>query len=165
MSPYTVIQTVQKACHLSKFSTHLAHKTQSIENVIGTHKAAGSIKLFDPDTTTTLPWYIDPNMCYGSDFQLETCCPPPQPGLTTTCRQGDNAHTIHFYSLLSGECIEPKPSGYQAAEPKFCSCLYTTKYHMYYQVCNEENKRPCGHDNQVQGLLVLASGNISRGDA
>jgi hypothetical protein len=39
------------------------------------------------------------------------------------------------------------------------------KYHMYYQVCDKENKGPCGHDNQVQGLLVLASGNISKGNA
>jgi hypothetical protein len=36
---------------------------------------------------------------------------------------------------------------------------------MYYQVCNKENKGPGGHDNQVQGLLVLASGNISKGNA
>jgi hypothetical protein len=39
------------------------------------------------------------------------------------------------------------------------------KYHIYYQVCNKENKGPCGHDNQVQRLLVLASGNISKGNA
>jgi hypothetical protein len=31
------------------------------------------------------------------------------------------------WQLLSGECKEPKPSWYHAAEPKFCSCLYTTK--------------------------------------
>jgi hypothetical protein len=39
------------------------------------------------------------------------------------------------------------------------------KYHIYYQVYNKENKGPCGHDNQVQGLCVLVSGNISKGNA
>jgi hypothetical protein len=37
------------------------------------------------------------------------------------------------------------------------------KYHMHYIVCNKRDKGPCGHDNQVQGVLVLVSGNTSKG--
>jgi hypothetical protein len=35
---------------------------------------------------------------------------------------------------------------------------------IYYKVCNKRDKGPCGHDNQVQGVLVLVSGNTSKGN-
>jgi hypothetical protein len=38
------------------------------------------------------------------------------------------------------------------------------RYHMHYKVCNKRDKGPCGHDNQVQGVLVLVSGNTSKGN-
>jgi hypothetical protein len=48
-----------------------------IENIIMTHKASRYIKLLDLNTTTILPWYIDPNVYYGSEYESETenVCP------------------------------------------------------------------------------------------
>jgi hypothetical protein len=47
-----------------------------IENVITTYKASGSIQLLDPDITTILLRYIDPNAGYKTKFKSEEdICP------------------------------------------------------------------------------------------
>jgi hypothetical protein len=70
-----------------------------------------------------------------------------------------------FYRYCQGNVRSPSQVDIKLQNLSSAAAYILQKYHMYYQVCNKENKGPCGHDNQVQGLLVLASGNISKGNA
>jgi hypothetical protein len=67
--------------------------------------------------------------------------------------------------LCQGNVRSPSQVDIKLQNLSSAAAYILQKYHMYYQVCNKENKGPGGHDNQVQGLLVLASGNISKGNA